>query len=219
MARKPAPTYQESYEEVDAYQEYLKREEAAKLEQLAAGRSADETPQEAGFQLVQPEIGQSSNVGKPGVSSTISNDLVPKLDIGGDSLSGAIHGYQLEEPAIIQGMGSMDGMDASTGSMVGAGIGAAGQAAGVLAKLAGAKAAQDSILAGNALNRESSERLARMSLMQNQKQFDQSNQMNAYQQMAAALNQASEQTMQQRRLNRANTRSRADGLTTAFLGA
>ncbi len=105
------------------------------------------------------------------------------------------------------------------GSAAGAGIQAAGQAASAIAQAAGQKAANDQMVAGNAANRASSEKMAMASLLQNSKQFDGTQQMDAYSAMLSALSAAGNNTMQQRALNRSITRAGADGLTTAFLGA
>lgn len=108
--------------------------------------------------------------------------------------------------------------DLDWGNMAGAGIQAAGQAAGGIAQAVGHKAAMDSWIGGNALNRASSERMVRAQLEQNQNQFNTTRQMSAYEQMLAALNGASSNEMNKRALQRGISRSGSDGLTTAFLG-
>lgn len=213
--------------EGSAYDKYLRDQEAAKLAKALQAQSGNAVEQ--GFQLAQPSIGASSAFGGDALSQTTTNAVspgtlsidpqfdpnVPQWDAAG---SAAVPAFNLEAPAMIQG-GVDAGMSASAGTMAGAGIAAAGQAVSIIAQLAGQKAAKDAMLAMNEANRGSSEKMARAALSQNQKQFDSSSRMTAYQQMLAALNQAGSQTMQQRALNRANSTNRADGLTTAFLGA
>jgi len=138
----------------------------------------------------------------------------------GNSLSTPVEYQNLSSPSMSVGSVAPDaGMSASAGTMAGAGMQAAAQAATAIAQAAALKAQQDQMVAGNAANRASSEKMARAALAQSSSQFDSTNQMNAYQMMLAALGQAANQTMAQRALNRSNTNNRSDGLTTAFLGA
>jgi hypothetical protein len=131
----------------------------------------------------------------------------------------AANNFQLEKPAMIQGADVAAGGGASSGTMAGAGIAAAGQAVSIIAQLAGAQAAKEAALGQNTANRSSTEKMARAALLQNQSQFDSSSQMNAYQAMLAALGAAGNQQMQQRSLKRANSKNQSDAYTTAYLGA
>lgn len=213
--------------EGSAYDKYLRDKEAARLAQALQAQTGNAVEQ--GFQLAQPAIGASSSFGGPATSASttaavspgaLSIDAqydpnIPQWDAAG---SAAIPAFNLQAPEMIQG-GVDAGMSASAGTMAGAGIAAAGQAVSIISQIAGQQAAKEAMLAMNAANRGSSEKMARAAIQQNQQQFDSTSKMNAYQQMLAALNQAGNQTMNQRALNRSNSRNRGDGLTTAFLGA
>lgn len=201
----------------DAYQQYLDGQRAAKLAELAAGGAAKApmTPTQEGFQLSQPFSMQPVN---DTTAAHFDNTL--QLDKGFDSATPAQY-QDMSSPSMSIGSGVVDAGSggASAGSMAGAGIAAAGQAVSIIAQLAGQKAAQDSTIAQNTINRDSSARMARAALSQDASQFDSTSQMSAYANMLSMLNGAADQTMQQRALNRANSQNRGDGLTTAFLGA
>lgn len=202
----------------DAYEEYRRAQDAAKMAEAIKAQAA--TPVDEGFKLTQPFSTGS-------VSQTTAKAVSPgSLDIGTNSPSvpqwdgvGDVPAFQLQKPAMIQGGVDADDMSASAGTMAGAGIEAAGQAVSIIAQLAGQKAAKDATLALNDANRSSSEKMARAALNQDASQFDASSKMNAYQQLMAAMNNASDQTMRQRALNRSNTQNMGNALTTAFLGA
>ena len=98
------------------------------------------------------------------------------------------------------------------------GIGAAGSAASAIAQAATQKVINDQLVAGNALDRASSEKMAMARLLQNQGQFDTRRQMGAYDAILNALRNASRNTSQQRDLNRTNTRNNVNALQTAYLG-
>ena len=195
----------------DAYQQWLDDQRAAKVaEQMAAGDSWNTSPVQQGYQLsIDPQFSPTAKADGLQLDKPFSP---PAAEASSD--------MQLSAP--VQGMidtGGGGAGGASSGTMAGAGIAAAGQAVSVIAQLASAQAAKEATLANNAANRDSSERMARAALLQNQGQFDAGSRMSAYQQMLAALNQAAGQTMQQRALKRANTNNRGDGRTTAFLGS
>ncbi len=123
-------------------------------------------------------------------------------------------------PAPATAPGSVNAPAAATtdwGSIGGAGIQAAGQTVGMIAQIAGQKAAMDAILGGNALNRASSEKLAMMQLAQNASQFDRTRKGSAYEMLLSALRNNIGNTNAQRDLNRTISRSTMDALGTAFL--
>jgi hypothetical protein len=102
--------------------------------------------------------------------------------------------------------------------VAGAGITAAGQAAGSVAQIAARKAAQDTAMASSAAGRASTEAMERARLAQSASMFNDNANASAYDMLLRAFSNSVSNTADQRDLKRGITRSASDAMSTAFLG-
>lgn len=180
---------------LDAYQQWKAAQQPNFFEDGAGGMQAPL------FSRAVP-VAPTSGISEAGLKPVLGSNAAGYVDTAGVAQKG------FTSPA-----SSMD-----WGTMAGAGIGAAGQAAAGIAQAAANKQILDNWVGGQAANRASSERMARAQLEQNAAQFQTAQKMNAYNQLLAALSNGTLNESSKRSLNRSIANSGANGLTTAYLG-